>query len=106
MLSNKTLQYEEEFTIKRNKTFVFSVIKFANIQIIKKCSFTKSYWEKLKSLAKEWSTQCIEKHERNYVFKSVYSKIHDKEAFGKVHSFLIKLARFYHFAKGGWRPTS
>ena len=68
--------------------------------------FTESYWKKLKSLAKEWPTQCIEKHESNYVFKSVYSRIHDKEAFGKVHSFLIKLARFYHFAKGGWRPTS
>ena len=58
-----------------------------NIQV-----FTKSYWEKLKSLAKEWSTQCIEKHVT-------------KKHFGKAHSFLIKPARFYHYAKGGWRPT-
>ena len=50
--------------------------------------FTKRCWETLKTIAKEWSSVRIEEGATNFAFKRVQSKIKDKEAFGKVHSFL------------------
>ena len=50
--------------------------------------FTKLCWDTLQTLAKEWASARIKEDATNFTFKRVYSKIKDKEAFGKVHSFL------------------
>ena len=76
--------------------------------------FTNVFWEMLKTLAKERSSLHIEEDETDFVFKNVYSKIHDKEAFGKVHSFFLRTRKiglrlsvhiFYDLYKKIWRRT-
>ena len=42
--------------------------------------FTKVYWEKLKPLLKSGLLDISKRNETNFIFKSVYSNIHDKEA--------------------------